>query len=79
MRKLIIDEDIEDEISYGKHPMSDSEEDNDLDDDIVDDELEDFYEESYFPAGWFLKTEEEKKKILDKELEEYMSQKRKTN
>ena len=77
IRQFFLDPDDE-EVSYNKHPMSESEDDDD-DDDYEDDGMDDFYEESYFPPGWFLKTEEEKRKILDKELEEYMSQKMKTN
>ena len=74
---------ISDEMVYGKHPMSDSEdeeseysEDEESEDSELDDDLEDFYEETTLSEEWLSKTDEEKKQILDKEIDEYMAQKK---
>ena len=65
---------IEDEMVYGKHPMSDSE-DEESEYSELDDDLEDFYEETTLSEEWLSKTDEEKKQLLDKEIDEYMTQK----
>ena len=77
--------DYEDEICYSKHPMSDSEdEDEDEDEDEnenededdeeeLEDFMKDFYEETTFSQEWLNKTDQEKREILDRELDVYMN------
>ena len=71
---------VEDEMLYGKHPMSDSEgeesEDEESEDSELDDDLADFYEETTLKEEWLSKTDDEKKQILDNEIDEYMAQKK---
>ena len=74
---------VEDEMLYGKHPMSDSEdeeseysEDEESEYSELDDDLADFYEETTLKEEWLSKTDDEKKQILDKEIDEYMAQKK---
>jgi hypothetical protein len=66
---------VEDEMLYGKHPMSDSE-DEESEYSELDDDLADFYEETTLKEEWLSKTDDEKKQILDKEIDEYMAQKK---
>ena len=73
---------IDDEISYGRHPMSDS--DSDYEDSDTDSEsffeyeeempcyMEDFYEETTLTHEWLKKSDAEKKKILDDDIDNYM-------
>ena len=75
-RKLMCDYESDEDISYGKHPMSDSDDDDEIEDEDEDDIDKDFYDESVFPKDWFLKSDKEKKEILDKELDEYMKLKK---
>lgn len=69
---------VEDDIIYGKHPMSDDDDEytSDDEDDELDDYLEDFYEETTLTDEWMEKTDEEKREILDREIDEYMYQKK---
>ena len=66
---------VEDDMLYGKHPMSDSE-DEESEYSELDDDLADFYEETTLKEEWLSKTDDEKKQILDKEIDEYMTQKK---
>ena len=71
---------ITDDIIYGKHPMSDSDDESDSDyEESEDDVLDDFYEETTLTEEWLSKTDEEKKQILDKEIDEYMEQKKQSD
>ena len=72
---------IEDDMLYAKHPMSDSEDESEIysedeSDCELDDDLEDFYEETTLTDEWLSKTDEEKRIILDKEIDEYMERKK---
>ena len=104
------DNSFPEDISYNKHPMSDSDSEDDSDfeleseeeeDDSYSDEdededefvkfnynnevstkntpcyMKDFYEETTLPPDWIIKSDKEKKDILDKELEVYMNQEKK--
>ena len=66
---------VEDDMLYGKHPMSDSE-DEESEYSELDDDLADFYEETTLKEEWLSKADDEKKQILDKEIDEYMAQKK---
>jgi hypothetical protein len=70
--------DVEDEEDEDEIEDSDSDSIFDPDENVPED-LKDFYEESNFSDDWKSLTENEKKKILDKEIDEYMSQKIKKN
>ena len=71
----------DDEICYSKHPMSDSEdeyEDEDEDEEEEEEEeeeeyMKDFYEETTFSNEWLEKTDQEKREILDRDLDNYMN------
>lgn len=70
--------DVEDEEDEDGE-IEDSDEDSTFDpDENVPEDLRDFYEESNFSDEWRALTDDEKLKILDKEIDDYMSQK-KTN
>ena len=58
--------------------VEDEEDEEDSTDENVPEDLRDFYEESNFSDDWKALTDDEKLKILDKEIDDYMSQK-KTN
>ena len=75
---------IEDDMLYAKHPMSDSEDESEIysedeSDCELDDDLEDFYEETTLTDEWLSKTDEEKRIILDKEIDEYMERKKQSD
>jgi len=80
-----------DEITYGRHPMSES--DSDDSDDSEDSDslfeyeenpfytekempcyMKDFYEETTQTEDWLKKSDTEKKKILDEDIDNYMKQ-----
>lgn len=78
--KIEKENDYEDEICYSKHPMSDSEdedeveeEEEDEDEEELEDFMKDFYEETTFSQEWLNKTDQEKREILDRELDVYMN------
>ena len=81
----------DDEIAYGRHPMSESESESDYsdsdDDSLFEYEdnpmckeeeipchMKDFYEETTLSDEWLKKSDTEKKKILDDEIDNYMNQ-----
>jgi len=69
-------ENDEDEICYSKHPMSDSEDEDEVEDEEeeeLEDFMKDFYEETTFSQEWLNKTDQEKREILDRELDVYMN------
>ena len=75
---------IEDDMLYAKHPMSDSEDESEIysedeSDCELDDDLEDFDEETTLTDEWLSKTDEEKRIILDKEIDEYMERKKQSD
>ena len=75
---------IEDDMLYAKHPMSDSEDESEIysedeSDCELDDDLEDFYEETTLTDEWLSKTDEEKRIILDKAIDEYMERKKQSD
>ena len=68
--------DVEDE----EDEIEDSDSDSIFDpDENVPEDLKDFYEESNFTDDWKKLSELEKKEILDKEIDDYISQKIKKN
>lgn len=67
---------ITEDIIYGKHPMSDNDDEGDSD---YDESEDDFYEETTLTEEWLSKTDEEKKQMLDKEIDEYMEQKKQSD
>ena len=82
-------EDSDDEIIYGRHPMSDSDseyEDSEYEDSDSDSFFEyekeketpcymkDFYEETTLSDEWLKKSDTEKKKTLDRDIDNYMNQ-----
>ena len=72
--------DVDDEEDEDGDEIEDSDEDSTFDpDENVPEDLRDFYEESNFSDDWRKLSDDEKKKILDKDLDDYMSQKIKKN
>ena len=71
----------DDEICYSKHPMSDSEDEYEEEDEDEEEEeeeeeeeyMKDFYEETTFSNEWLEKTDQEKREILDRDLDNYMN------
>jgi len=68
--------DVEDEEDEDGE-IEDSDEDSTFDpDENIPEDLRDFYEESNFSDDWRKLSDDEKLKILDKDLDDYMSQKK---